>query len=55
MPNKRLGDEKKETVTIRLPIWMIRQIKSLGSVQAVLEPIIAQHFEKEEENQKNPN
>lgn len=47
MANVPLGDDKKERVTIRLPIWMIKQIEDRGRKQDVLEAIIAPHFKKE--------
>lgn len=53
MANVPLGDDKKERVTIRLPIWMIRQIEERGKKQDVLEAIITPHFQKEENRQKS--
>lgn len=48
MANVPLGDEKKENVTIKVPVWVKRQIKEQGGPQKVLLPLILPHFKKEE-------
>lgn len=53
MANIRLGEDKKEIVPLRLPIWMINQIKEKGKTQDVIETILSQHFKKEKNNQNS--
>ena len=48
MANVRLGDDRKENVTVKLPAWVKRQIKEQGGPQKVLLPLILPHFKKEE-------
>lgn len=48
MPNKRLPEgERKEKIGIRLPQWMIDQIKQQGSLQDVIEGILRKHIKKD--------
>lgn len=57
MANIRLGEDKKENFPLKLPIWMIIQIKEKALLDnvpysSIVEQILSQHFKKEKNNQK---
>lgn len=47
MGRKRLDpDDRKEFVGIRLPAWLLNQIKTVGKPQQVIEKILKDKFKK---------
>lgn len=53
MPRKRLPEgERKESIHIRLPKWMIEEILEIGTLQEVIEGIIRKHIKKRENRPK---
>jgi hypothetical protein len=45
--NKRLPEEdRKNKIGIRLPQWMIDQIRETGTLQEVIEGILRKHIKK---------
>jgi hypothetical protein len=52
MVNKRLpADERKNSVNIRLPQWMINEIIKRGSKQEVIEGILRKEIKKPQKKQ----
>lgn len=54
MPNKRLPEgERKNKVGLRLPQWMIDEIKEIGTIQTVIEGILRKHIKKKDKQDKH--
>lgn len=49
MPRKRLPpDEKKENITFRLPVWMIKSIKLIPGYNVFIEEILTKYIKRKD-------
>lgn len=47
MGRKPIGDERKDTVTIRLPRWVIEKLGQMGNIRAIIEKLIIDFVKRE--------
>lgn len=45
-------DEKKVSITISLPYWMVKKIEKMGARSRIIEHILSKHIKKDD-NQGN--